>query len=123
MANILVIDDDEFFRPMLCEMLVEMGHTVVEARNGNEGLARHANGGVDLVITDLVMPEKEGIETIIEIRERDAGLPLIAMSGGGRTLADNYLHIASKVGADWLLTKPFARSDLMEAISMVMDRT
>ncbi|MBC8012139.1 MAG: response regulator [Burkholderiales bacterium] len=122
MAHILLIDDDEFFRPMLRETLTEMGHTVTEAVNGNEGLARHADGGFDLVITDLVMPEKEGIETIMELRARDPALPLIAMSGGGRTLAENYLHIASKVGADWQLTKPFNREDLVEAIAVVMDR-
>jgi CheY-like chemotaxis protein len=122
MARILVIDDDEFFRPMLRETLVELGHSVTEATNGQDGLNRHEAGGFDLVLTDLVMPEKEGIETIMELRERDPGLPVIAMSGGGRTLADNYLHVASKVGADWVLTKPFSREDLAEAIAVVMDR-
>lgn len=121
MARILIIDDDEFFRVMLTDMLGAMGHEVTEAREGGEGLRKHASGGFDLVMTDLIMPGVEGVETIIELRKREPRLRILAMSGGGRSFAEDYLHIASKVGADIVLAKPFTREELEQSLAAVME--
>lgn len=122
MAHILLIDDDEFFRGMLRLTLLKMGHKVTEAKNGRSGLALHACVDFDLVITDLIMPEKEGIETIIEVLRRTPEIPIIAMTGGGRTFDDEHLlHIASRVGARELLSKPFTPEALAAAIVRAID--
>ena len=120
MAHLLLIDDDELFRPMLSENLEQLGHTVTEARNGKEGLARYANAPADLVLTDLIMPEKEGIETIMELRKRWPEVKIIAMSGGGRVAASSYLNTAQKLGAGCILTKPFSNDELVAAINKML---
>ncbi len=120
MAHLLLIDDDELFRPMLRENLEQMGHTVTEARNGKEGLARYASAPADLVFTDLIMPEKEGIETIIELSKKWPEVKIIAMSGGGRVAASNYLATAKKLGAGYVLSKPFSNDELVAAINKML---
>ena len=122
MARLLLIDDDEVFRPMLRENLEQMGHTVTEARNGKEGLAQYALDPADLVFTDLIMPEKEGIETIMELKRKWPGARIIAMSGGGRVGASNYLGTAQKLGAAHVLAKPFSNDELIAAIDKVLPR-
>ena len=122
MARILVIDDDEYFRATVRDCLLALGHEVIEADDGQKGLNSHAAGGLDLVITDLVMPGKEGIETIIELRKRDPGVLILAMSAGGIARASDYLRIASKVGADRVLEKPFSAADLAEAVGVLLNR-
>jgi DNA-binding response OmpR family regulator len=123
MAHILLIDDDELFRPMLRENLEEMGYMVTEARNGKEGLDKYASAPTDLVLTDLIMPEKEGIETIIELRKKWPGVKIIAMSGGGRVSAANYLKTAQRLGAECILSKPFSIDELDAAISKLLPKT
>ncbi len=93
---------------MLRATLAELGYTVTEARNGKESLALHKSNPADLVITDLIMPEKEGIETISELLSLQPELKIIAMSGDGRVSAKDYLPIAKWLGAARVLTKPFA---------------
>jgi CheY-like chemotaxis protein len=116
MARILLIEDDELFRRMLRNSLAALGHEVTEAQNGLQGLKLHSAGGFDLVVTDVVMPEREGIETILELRQRNPDVKIIAMSGGGRGSAADYLHIAAQVGAQRVLLKPFSIDELKEAI-------
>ena len=117
MPHILLIDDDELFRSMIRVTLEEMGHTVSEARNGQEGLVQYEASPADLVLTDLIMPEKEGIETIVELRKKHPSVKIIAMSGGGRVTPENYLHIARRLGAGRVLSKPFPSEELAVAIN------
>ena len=117
MAFVLLVDDDDQFRNMLQSMLERLGHSVAIARNGNEALVRYAERSPDLVITDLIMPDKEGLELIRELRQQSRDLPIIAMSGGGRTKPAIYLKMAGSLGARAVLTKPFTFRQLTAAIS------
>ena len=117
MARILIIDDEDELRSMLRQMLEHAGHQVSEAFNGAVGIEMYQRDTPDLIITDIIMPEKEGIETIIALRRADPNLPIIAISGGGRLDATDFLTMAKKLGARHTLTKPFQREQLLEAVS------
>lgn len=116
MAKILLIDDEPDLRQTLRLFLENAGHTVVEAENGDDGVALHRSEAPDLVITDLIMPGKEGIETILELRRTKATTPIIAISGGGRLELTDFLQAARKLGAAHTLKKPFRREQLLEAV-------
>jgi len=118
MARILVIEDDEAYRLLLAKVLIEAGYDVVEAADGNEGLKAAWSKSPNLVITDLVMPGKEGIETITELRRSLPSTSVIAMSGAGH--ASTYLQLASKLGAHYALAKPFPRDALLAAVDKVL---
>jgi DNA-binding response OmpR family regulator len=107
MARILIIDDEDQPRHMLQQALRRAGHEVIEARDGNEGLQRFQEAPADLVITDILMPEKEGLETIMDLRRVFPAVKIIAVSGGGRTGNLNFLDIAQRLGAQRTLQKPF----------------
>jgi DNA-binding response OmpR family regulator len=118
MARILIIDDDDQIRKMLRLTLNAAGFDVVEAQDGNIAMKIfHQDPMVDLVITDLIMPEKEGIETIIELRRDFPNIPIIAISGGGRIDPNDYLLLAKKLGAQITLEKPFSRKDIINAVN------
>jgi CheY-like chemotaxis protein len=116
MAAILIIDDDAALRALIREVLERAGYSVFETGDGRTALALVEEVTVDLVLTDLVMPERDGLEVIMTLRSRFPSLPVIAMSGG---LANTplYLDIAKKLGARALLTKPFPPDQLLTAIS------
>jgi YesN/AraC family two-component response regulator len=116
MASILIIEDDDQLRAMLREMLGRTGYEVTEARNGNEGIKLYRENPTDLVITDIIMPEKEGVETIIELKRDFPDVNIIAISGGGRIPAEEYLRMVKKLGAKHTLVKPFVREKLLEAV-------
>jgi CheY-like chemotaxis protein len=116
MANILVIEDDDQLRTMLRETLERVGYKVTEARNGNEGIKRYRENPADVVITDIIMPEKEGVETIIELKRDFPDVNILAISGGGRVPAEEYLFMVEKLGAKRTLAKPFIREKLLEAV-------
>jgi len=120
MPRILVIDDDVPFRSVLKASLEEMGHHVREAKNGDEGVSLYRQEPFDLVMTDLIMPGKEGIETIMDLRRITPGVKIIAMSGGSRVTSVDYLKIAKQVGAKHVLAKPFLYEELRAAISAVL---
>jgi DNA-binding response OmpR family regulator len=120
MASILLVDDDEQLRPMLKIVLERAGHVVNEAGNGKEALASYSRQQTELVVTDLVMPDKEGLETIIELRRSYPALKIIAMSGGGRTGVQNYLDLAIKFGANHVLNKPFTNQELLEGVRLLL---
>ena len=122
MSAILVIDDDASVREVVSEMLRLEGHTVTIAENGREAIPLLAANTFDLVITDLIMPEKEGIETISEIRRTNNKIPIVAISGGGRLGPGDYLETARYIGADATLAKPFARQELLATIGALLDR-
>ena len=116
MARILIIDDEDELRSMLRRMLEQAGHKVTEAVNGAEGIQLYKQDRPDLIITDIIMPEKEGVETIIALRRADPDLPIIAISGGGRLEATDFLTMTKKLGARRTLSKPFRRDQLLEAV-------
>jgi CheY-like chemotaxis protein len=114
--RILLVDDNDAIRTVLRRLLARSGFDVVEARNGVEALAAHRAQPADIVVTDLIMPEKEGLETILELRRMQPRLRIIAMSGGGRVRAQDYLKLAAALGASRTLAKPFSEAELLKAI-------
>jgi CheY-like chemotaxis protein len=116
MANILVIDDEPGVRTLVRDTLELMGHTVEEAANGIAGVQKFEEAPFDLVITDIIMPDQEGIETIQRLHQLNPKQKIIAMSGGGRTKTVEFLQIAQKLGADQILKKPFGPSVLRDAV-------
>ena len=118
MARILIIDDDTYLRTTLEKALKTANHEIVLAADGHEGIEKHRAEPVDLIITDLFMPGKEGLETIQQLRKDFPKVPIIAMSGGD--MSGNMLTIASKLGAAKVLQKPFAAEQLLNAIQEVL---
>lgn len=121
MAHILLIDDDELFRAMLAQMLSQEAHRVTQAADGAEGLRLAGQVKPDLIITDILMPNKDGMETIIALSESGSAIPIIAISGGGRVLSAQFnLETAALMGVKATLAKPFARADLRRAIALAL---
>jgi DNA-binding response OmpR family regulator len=116
MARILLIEDNDPVRDLLRENLELEGHTVIEARNGQEGLDLFRQAGVDLVITDILMPEKEGLAVLMELRNAHPPVNVIAISGGGR----DYLGTGGLLGAAKVLLKPFPIAVLLAAINELL---
>ncbi len=117
MAKILVIDDDPSILAMLKRMLEKAGHEVNIASNGNEGLEMIECCLPDLLVTDIVMPEKEGLELIFYLRKKNPGLKIVAISGGGRFNYEGYLTSAKYLGADLVFQKPLVHKEFVQAIS------
>ncbi len=120
MANILVIDDDDIFRDVLVSALRQAGHAVREAGNGNEGLRLFHEQPAELVITDIVMPEKEGLDTIRDLRREFPTARIVAMSGGLAHDPKLYLHMAEKFGAAAVLAKPFQLTELYQTVDAAL---
>jgi CheY-like chemotaxis protein len=118
-ATILLVEDDEGVRDILHKTLVAAGHDVEDAENGAVALAAYRRQPRDLVITDLVMPEKNGLETIMELRRLNPAVKIIAISGGGRNLGlgELYLDSARLFGAGKILAKPFTSAALLKAVA------
>jgi len=123
MQRILIIEDDHHVLLMIKRMLESEGFEINLASNGNEGLEIFNKIPVDLVITDIVMPEKEGLETIREMKRIRSDLKIIAVSGGGKISADNYLETAKIFGASKIIEKPFTKNQLIAAIQEMMEGT
>ncbi|MGQ3071178.1 MAG: response regulator transcription factor [Ferrovibrionaceae bacterium] len=115
MTRILLIDDDPLLRVTLAAALSAAGHVVVEADNGIEGVAEARRHRPDLVVVDIIMPEQDGIETLIRLRASDPDLPVLAI-GGGRARAADFLSLATGFGATATLAKPCAPEVLVEAV-------
>jgi DNA-binding response OmpR family regulator len=120
MAKILVVDDDDAHRRMVGLALTRALHEVIEAKDGVEGLRRFDDEKPDLVVCDIVMPEKEGIQTIVEMRAASAKVAIIAISGGGIDIGLNYLDHARKLGADAILSKPFRPVELVDLVEHLL---
>jgi len=122
MAKILVIDDDVSFNDSLKQYLEYVGHNVVCAFNGKQGLNLLVQVKPDLVITDIVMPSADGLEFIMGVRDSNTALPcrIIAMSGGGRIGGANYLEMATALGVDDALEKPFGMEALDKSIETLL---
>ena len=119
-AGILIIDDDDQFRKMLRKMLKFAGYTnICEASNGQQGLELFAENHPDLIITDMVMPEKLGIDTIMEIRQDFPNAKIIAVSGGGSFDPEIELDMAASLGVR-TFKKPFEHEEILEAIGELL---
>ena len=116
MARILIIDDEPQIRSMLTLMLEREGYEVVEASDGVAGIKLYRQNPVDLIITDLIMPNKDGIGMIIDLKKEFPDVKIIAMSGGGLNKPDGYLKGAKKLGAACTLTKPIDREEMLRAV-------
>ncbi len=116
MSRILIIDDDEQIRSLIREVMERDGHEVIEAPDGATGTRSFREITPDLVITDIIMPDKDGLETIAEIRELDPKVRIVAISGGGRQVDRDYLPAAKAFGADRVLYKPFRPRDVRTAV-------
>jgi DNA-binding NtrC family response regulator len=114
--RVLLIDDEQMVRKIVRKMLERSGHEVTEAENGRLGLEQLKIGTFDLVITDIIMPEMEGVETLMTVREQYPNVKVITMSGGGRTGNIDFLSAAEKLGASAILHKPFTLGSLAAAI-------
>ncbi|MCP4573007.1 MAG: response regulator [bacterium] len=121
MATILIIEDDTEVRAYLDSLLGRAGYTTATAANGKEGVEVFEAEAIDLVITDIIMPEKDGIETIMDMKRVRRDLKVIAISGGGRAEPENYLHSARLLGADRTIKKPFTNEDILAAVKELLD--
>ncbi len=117
MASILIVDDNAQFRNLLSLALSRGNHTVTEADNGAKAIELIRRISFDVVISDVVMPEKDGIEMLLQMRSMKPSLPIIMMSGDSPAHADLYLKIARQLGAVNLLRKPFKVEELEAAIA------
>ena len=120
MASILIADDDQLIRTTMQKLLTKAGYTVFEAINGIDAEQKVAETPVDLVITDIIMPDKEGLMLVRDLKKQAPQLRIIAMSGGGRAGAFSLLEAAEQFGADAVLRKPFRGGDLIEIVTAVL---
>lgn len=121
MKRILIIEDDAVTRQFLMETLESCGYHLAEAGNGKEGLMLHRNHPFDLVITDIIMPEMEGLETITALKEHHPGVQIIAISGGGRGRAGEYLSMAEHLGAHRVFNKPLDPEEISSTVVQMLD--
>lgn len=121
MAYILVIDDDLEVLEIFKIFLETEGHSVVTANNGQEGIDIFRNEQADLIVTDMVMPVKDGLKTIMELEKEFPDIKIIAISGGGIIEPDRYLALAKCIGIKKTLTKPIAKEQLINAVNEVLE--
>jgi CheY-like chemotaxis protein len=121
MAKILIVDDEISIRKMLTLLFEREGYEVKDACDGKQGIVRAKEFEPDLIITDLLMPEKEGLETIKEIRQTNPDIKIIAISGGGIIQPEMYLHLAEKVGANLSFTKPVDTATLLLGVKRLLE--
>ncbi len=120
MKTVLVVDDDSQIRKLLRRTLENRGYQVSEAANGLEAERMYKSNRPDLMITDIVMPEKEGIETILDLIRYDPTATVIAISGGGRIPSDKYLKLAKQLGAARVFEKPLNLAELVDGVDALI---
>jgi DNA-binding response OmpR family regulator len=121
MKRILLIDDDEHFREMFAELLKRNDYLVIETNDGRYAKNLYLEHSPDIVITDIIMPDKEGIETILELRKMNKSMKIIAISGGGRTNAVDNLRSAKLLGANLVFEKPFENKEILAGIEKLLN--
>lgn len=121
MPAILIVDDDSMVRKLLVKVFQKENYITLEASDGNSALRVFRNENIDVVITDIVMPDMEGIETIRELRKINPDVKIIAFSGGGSLAPEGYLKIAASMGARYTFQKPFDINELKEAVNKLLD--
>jgi YesN/AraC family two-component response regulator len=121
MKKVLIIDDEPYILLMLKKMLEKVGYEVDLASNGKEGLDLFEQHTADLVITDIIMPDKEGLEIILEMKKKRPDLKIIAISGGGRISPESYLECAAHFGASRVFQKPFKQKEIVSAVKELIE--
>jgi CheY-like chemotaxis protein len=121
MPGILIVEDDKGLREMLKISLVRRKFTVIEAGNGKEAITHFKPSITDLVVTDLIMPEEDGLKVIIKLKELKPSIKIIAISGGGKAGPGSYLNLAKALGADAIYSKPFSINDLIAKIEELLE--
>lgn len=120
MSRILVIDDDKFVRTSIRAVIEGVGHEVSDASDAETGLSLQRTNPFDVAIVDLIMPNKEGLETIRELKRDFPTLAIIAISGGGDIVRKNFFQAAQLFGADYTLEKPFDGGDLLATLAKAL---
>ena len=120
MAGILIVEDDNELREMISMLLTRRKFTVMEASSGKEAIVRFKPSITDLLITDLIMPEEDGLKVIMKLRELKPSLKVIAISGGGKAGPGSYLNLAKALGADVIYSKPFSLNDMAMKIDELL---
>jgi CheY-like chemotaxis protein len=120
MPGILIVEDDKDLREMLKTSLGKRKYTILEAADGKEAILHFKPAITDLVITDLIMPDEDGLKVIMKLKELKPGIKIIAISGGGKAGPGNYLNVARALGADEVLPKPFSLIDLLSKIDSIL---
>ena len=120
MKSILIVDDETGVRKLMRAILENEGYSVLEAAGGNEAILQYGKYNPDLVVTDLLMPDKDGIETLFELRQMNCDAKVIALSGGGRICSESYLNYAMKLGATAAIEKPFTSEEFMTVINQTL---
>jgi CheY-like chemotaxis protein len=121
MPGVLIVEDDKELREMLKMSLLRRGITVLEAENGKDAIVHFKPLLTDLVVTDLIMPEEDGLKVVIKLRELKPSIKIIAISGGGKVGPGSYLNLAKALGADAIYSKPFSVNDLIVKIEQLLD--
>ncbi len=121
MHSVLVVEDDVQVRTMLRMMLEDAGYCVREASDGHQAISLHRSCPADLIVTDILMPEKEGLETIMELRTEWPELQIIAITGGGSSDPQSYLELAKKIGAARAFRKPVDQQTLLAAVRELVE--
>ena len=122
MARILLVDDEPLLRETLKIALQAAGHAVTVAQNGAAALSLLAGESFDVIVTDILMPDTDGLEMIVRVRKESGNVRIIAMSGGGRTRNMDMLEFATSFGADAVLAKPFLPKQLISSVADIMGR-
>jgi DNA-binding response OmpR family regulator len=120
MKRILVLDDDSTMRETIKDILIIEGHSVVVAANGKEGMNHIYAEVFDLIVTDVLMPDKDGIEVILEAKKKYPYINILAISGGGYISAENYLKMARDLGASASVMKPFDIDTFIEEVNSLL---
>ncbi len=121
MPGVLIVEDDKELREMLKMSLLRRNFTVLEAENGKAAITHFKPLLTDLVITDLIMPEEDGLKVVIKLRELKPSIKIIAISGGGKVGPGSYLNLAKALGADAIYSKPFSINDLISKIEQLLE--
>jgi DNA-binding response OmpR family regulator len=121
MPGILIVEDDTDLREMLRDLLVKRKYSVFEASNGKEAISKFKPAITSLVITDIIMPDEDGLKVIMKIRELKPAIKIIAISGGGKAGPGNYLNLAKALGADEIFSKPFSVNVLLSKIESLLN--
>jgi DNA-binding response OmpR family regulator len=121
MPGILIVEDDEELREMLNVSLARRNFSVFEASNGKEAILHFKPSITDVVVTDIIMPEEDGLKVIMRLRELKPSIKIIAISGGGKAGPGSYLNLAKALGADAIFSKPFSINDLIIKIEELLN--
>lgn len=120
MQRVLIIEDETELREMIKTSLIRRKYTVFEASNGKDAIIHFKPSMTDLVVTDLIMPEEDGLKVIMKLKEMKPSLKIIAISGGGKAGPGGYLNLAKALGAHAVLSKPFSINYLISKIEELL---